>query len=177
MRPRETLFHSRSYSYIADILGPRPVALCFSHPAFLARRASHPQARLRVVSSVCPGRPGRTCPLSLPAATLALRHLSVSSRACMTWGVRLQTPGRGVSCCPARPAPRRLYLDGYGQPGAPVLVHIHGLFPDPQVVRVQGRLRPEERALGHGASKGLEARTGAARGFSLVHGLQCLDAL
>ena len=58
------------------------------------------------------------------------------------------------------------YLDGYRQPGALVLVHIHGLFPDPQGVRVQGRVRPEERALGHGASRGLEASAGAGRGFS-----------
>ena len=44
------------------------------------------------------------------------------------------------------------------QPGALVLVHIHGLFPDPQVVRVQGRVRPEERELAHGAASGLGSK-------------------
>lgn len=57
----------------------------------------------------------------------------------------------GCPCCPERPAPKRLYLGDYGQPGALVLVHIHSLCPDPQVVRVQGRVHPEERDLAHGA--------------------------
>ena len=52
---------------------------------------------------------------------------------------------------PAPPAPGRLYLDDYGQPGTLVLVHVHRPFPDPQVVRVQGRARPEERELAHGS--------------------------
>lgn len=71
----------------------------------------------------------------------------------------------GRPCCPVRPTPERLYLDGYGQPGALVLVHIHGLFPDPQVVRVQGRVRPEERELAHGDASGLGSKDWSLSGL------------
>lgn len=56
------------------------------------------------------------------------------------------------------PAPQRPYLRDYGQPRALVLVHIHGLSPDPQVVGVQGRVRPES-VLTHDASGGLRSKS------------------
>lgn len=108
---------------------------------------------------------------SVPSGACRRRQTTRPQGRSPTWLSALRGETRVDAAAHATPVqpclpPGRLYLDDYGQPGTLVLVHVHGPFPNPQVVRVQGRVCPEGRELTHG-SQGVQGVSGT---HSLVRG-------